>query len=128
MAIDEKIFLMLLDGAIAAADSALVGARGLDALGSTPRDFARQMRMNRMVEDQIINLIEISNVNIAWTHSQTVNGVPFPPMIKRDITLCNLRNAMAYKTCSVTGDPDEVMELGKTPLANALQNSRTPNK
>lgn len=92
MATNRERFEFLLEGAITNAQIAFEAAKGLSFFNCQARDIARQRRMNQMVDNQIIQIEEMFNIVVACTRTDSVNQVPFPPMIKREITLRNFQN------------------------------------
>lgn len=89
----EEQFEYMLAGVVSNEKLALEAAKGLSVFSCNARDIARQMRMNQMVENQIISLMEMTNTTVAYTQSQSVNQVPFPPHINTAQTLLNFRNS-----------------------------------
>lgn len=88
----EEQFDYMLSGVVANEKLAFEAAKGLSIFSCCARDIARQMRMNQMVENQIISLMEMTNTTIAYTQSQSVNQIPFPPHVNVAQSLINFRN------------------------------------
>lgn len=71
---------------------AMKAANTLQTVFPTARERAMQMSMNIMVEDLIVQLEMETNVTVAYTRNETVNGVPYPPRMNRQQTMINFDN------------------------------------